>query len=63
MCGPYNSVLGIAAAPIIRKFTTGLPVRFELAEGPKVLCGVVYRFALATQKAVAAPERILNVVT
>lgn len=62
MCGPYNSVLGVAVAPVVRKFTTGLPARFELAEGPKVLAGVVYRFNLATRRAVVAPERILTIV-
>ncbi len=62
MCGPYNSVLGVAVAPVIHKFTTGMPVRFELAEGPKVFAGAVYRFDLATLRAVAAPERIQVIV-
>jgi len=62
MCGPYNSVLGIAVEAVIRRFTTGLPARFEVAEGPKIVSGAVYRFDLATRKSISAPERILTIV-
>ena len=42
MVGPLNSVLGVKTDKIIYKFTTGLPVRFEVEEsGPQVFSGVI----------------------
>ena len=42
MVGPWNSVLGVKTDKIIYKFTTGLPVRFEVEEsGPQVFSGVI----------------------
>jgi len=32
MCGPRDSVLGREKEPIIRRFLTGMPVRFDIAE-------------------------------
>ena len=37
MTGPRDSVLGVDPQIIIRKFTTQMPVRHELASGQKVL--------------------------
>lgn len=34
MCGPRNSVIGMAPPEVIRTFVTGLPNKFEVAEGP-----------------------------
>ncbi|MBQ7514936.1 MAG: TIGR00282 family metallophosphoesterase [Schwartzia sp.] len=36
MVGPMNSVLGVRTDIILQKFTTGLPTRFDLADGPCV---------------------------
>ncbi|MDP3058839.1 MAG: TIGR00282 family metallophosphoesterase [bacterium] len=58
MCGPYNSILGVEATPVVNRFLTGLPTKFTVAEGDAILSGVVYRFDLSTRKAVSAPERI-----
>ena len=33
MTGPHDSVIGVRAELIVRRFRTGLPVRFEPAEG------------------------------
>lgn len=41
MVGPWNSVLGVQKESVLRKFITGLPVRFDLAAGPNVFCGVI----------------------
>ena len=40
MTGPRDSVLGVDPQIIIRKFTTQMPVRHELAEGQKTLNGI-----------------------
>lgn len=41
MCGPVDSCLGMSVAPILRKFLTAAPERFEVAGGPVALCGAV----------------------
>jgi metallophosphoesterase (TIGR00282 family) len=41
MCGPHDSVIGVRADLVLRRFTTGLPVRFEPAEGGVRLEGAV----------------------
>ncbi len=33
MCGPRDSIIGVDPAPVIRKFLTGMPARFTVAEG------------------------------
>jgi 2',3'-cyclic-nucleotide 2'-phosphodiesterase len=41
MCGPVNSVLGMDRDIILRRFTIGLPEKFEVANEPGVISGVV----------------------
>lgn len=41
MCGPKESCLGMTVAPILRKFLTAAPERFEVAAGPVALCGAI----------------------
>lgn len=41
MCGPLDSCLGMSVAPILRKFLTASPERFEVAGGPVALCGAI----------------------
>jgi metallophosphoesterase (TIGR00282 family) len=41
MCGPRNSVLGMKREIILKKFRTTLSQRFEVADEPGVLCGVI----------------------
>ncbi len=41
MTGPMNSVIGREIAPVLKKFTTGIPAKFEVASGPSVLEGAV----------------------
>jgi len=41
MCGPQNSVIGMDREIILRRFTTLMPEKFEVASGASVICGVV----------------------
>ncbi len=41
MVGPQNSILGMDAAGVVKRFTTQMPHRLEVAEGPIVLCGAL----------------------
>lgn len=41
MTGPYDSVIGNAKEAVLQRFLTGLPARFEVAEGGTRLCGAV----------------------
>ena len=51
MTGPYVSSIGRDLKPVTRKFITGLPSRFEVADGPCVLEGAVIDFDPVTKKA------------
>ncbi len=57
MVGPWNSVLGVRTDIILRKFTTGLPTRFDLADGPCVYCALLVTIDETTGRA-AGIERI-----
>ena len=37
MCGPRDSIIGVEPEPVIRKFLTGMPARFTVAEGSPVV--------------------------
>ncbi len=41
MTGPVNSVLGVVKEASIKRFLTGIPEKFDIAEGNTMLCGVV----------------------
>lgn len=41
MCGPIHSVLGVKTEIAVGKFVKKLPVRFEVADGPVAIHGVV----------------------
>lgn len=41
MTGPHNSIIGMTKEPIIQRFLTALPARFEVAEGDVQLHAVV----------------------
>lgn len=53
MCGPWYSSIGRDFKPVLQKFTTGIPARFDVAEGPATLEGAVITFDAATRKATA----------
>jgi metallophosphoesterase (TIGR00282 family) len=41
MTGPVDSVIGVDKDIIIQRFLTQMPIRFEPARGPAMLCGVL----------------------
>jgi metallophosphoesterase (TIGR00282 family) len=41
MTGPYDSVIGVKKELVIEKFLSGMPARFEAANGDVRLCAVV----------------------
>ena len=51
MCGPYVSSIGRDLKPVLRKFLTGMPSRFGIAEGPATLEGAVIDFDPKTKLA------------
>jgi len=53
MTGPRDSVIGREVAPVLRKFITGMPSRFEVAKGPAVMEGVLLDADRTTGKALA----------
>ena len=48
MCGPFPSCLGMEPAGVLRRFLTGLPERFEVAEAPARLRGALLTIDEAT---------------
>jgi len=50
--GPHDGVLGREVEPVIRKFVTGMPQRFEVAKNRVKLHGVIVRVDDTTGKAV-----------
>jgi hypothetical protein len=51
MTGPWNSSLGRSLKPVLQKFLSGVPSRFDVADGPATLEGAVVTFDPATKKA------------
>ncbi|MBQ6298209.1 MAG: TIGR00282 family metallophosphoesterase [Selenomonadaceae bacterium] len=54
MVGAENSILGIEIEPVIKKFMTGRPSKFEVAEGAAIYCAVMIDINNKTNK----PTRI-----
>jgi hypothetical protein len=42
MCGPTNSVIGMDAGDVLRRFLTQVPTRFEVASGEAEAAGVFF---------------------
>lgn len=51
MCGPYLSSIGRDLKPVLKKFISGMPARFSIAEGPATLEGAVIEFDPKTKLA------------
>lgn len=51
MTGPYHSVIGREIAPVLKKMTTGVAARFEVAGGPCVLEGAILEIERESGKA------------
>lgn len=50
MVGPRDGILGMNRESVVKKFLTGLPVRFEVESGPWILNAVLVTFDLANGK-------------
>ena len=61
MTGPRDSVLGIRRAPVIQRFLTGMPTRFEVATGPVILSAVVVAIDAETGRA-RSIERVVELI-
>ncbi|MCM8794377.1 MAG: TIGR00282 family metallophosphoesterase [Candidatus Omnitrophica bacterium] len=53
MTGPYDSVIGRKVEPVLEKFLTGMPNRFDVAEGNVKLCGAMVEVDEKTGKAIS----------
>ncbi|RKY38283.1 MAG: TIGR00282 family metallophosphoesterase [Candidatus Omnitrophota bacterium] len=53
MSGPYDSVIGRRKEPVLYRFITQVPTRFEVAEGDVHLCGAVFEIEESTGKALS----------
>ena len=51
MTGPYDSVIGRQVEPVLEKFLTGMPNRFDVATGNVKLCGAIVEVDPASGKA------------
>lgn len=51
MTGPHDSILGREVEPIIQRFITQMPTRFEVAKNDVRLCGAVIQIDASTGKA------------
>lgn len=58
MVGPIDSILGVEPEPVLHKFLTGLPARFEVGKGPIIFNAAYLQIDPATGKAVKQPIRI-----
>lgn len=52
MTGPYDSIIGVETAPVLRKFLTSMPIKMEPAKGSVELHSVIVEVDDATGKAV-----------
>jgi metallophosphoesterase (TIGR00282 family) len=59
MTGPYDSVIGVEAETIVKRFVTGMPSRFETAKGDPRLAAVVVTVDPATGRAKAIDRMLV----
>ncbi len=61
MTGPYDEILGTDKEPVIKKFLTGLPVRFEIPKtGRKQLSGFLVDVDSSSGKATKVKRILIN---
>ncbi len=53
MTGPIDSVIGREVPPVIKKFKTGMPQKFDVGAGPAILQGVIIDVDRTTKKALS----------
>ena len=52
MVGAENSILGMQVEPVVKRFLTGRPSKFEVAEGAAIYCAVLITVNDKTNKAI-----------
>jgi metallophosphoesterase (TIGR00282 family) len=60
MTGPYDSVIGVKKELVIEKFLSGMPARFEAANGDVRLCAVVVECDDQTGRAIRMERLMLR---
>ena len=60
MVGAQNSVLGVRTDLVIQKFRTGMPVRFDMAEGPAEYAAVIVDIDPAGQRTASIESLLLR---
>lgn len=53
MSGPYNSIIGMDKEAVLKRFLTGMPVRFEVADGARIFCAILVEVDPDTGKALS----------
>ena len=53
MCGPSESIIGSRIEPVLHRFLTSMPVKFQVAQGPVMVCGACIDVDTATGRALA----------
>ncbi len=53
MCGPSESIIGSRIEPVLHRFLTSMPVKFQVAQGPVLVCGACIDVDTATGRALA----------
>lgn len=53
MTGPIDSIIGVRKTEVIERFLTSMPQKFEVPDGPVLLCGVVVDIDSDTGRAVS----------
>lgn len=62
MTGPVDSILGMEKQPIIERFLNARPIRFQVADGPAQMQGVILQLAEDSKKAMQI-ERFSHVLS
>lgn len=60
MCGPSESCLGLAPEPVIKRFITGIPQKWYVADGPVKLNGALMEIDENSGRAVSVSAWSLN---
>lgn len=62
MVGPSQSIIGVKAGPVLEHFKTGLPARYEVADGPVVFNAVLVDVDAETGRAesIARIDRLIE---
>ena len=60
MTGPVDSVLGVETSIVIEKLKTGMPARFDTANGECMLNGCIFEVDVETGKTISVERVNIN---